>query len=78
MTYLTFRAMGAYSSKRYHDKVRTRSNGWGQSAVPFLVSILPGGILNLLGFAYFFCFHRRARMPLVDLMNSRFCFFKRT
>jgi hypothetical protein len=77
-TLLTFRAMGAYSSKAYHDKVRTRTIGWGQRAVPFLVSILPGGILNLLGVAYFSCFHRQALMPIVDLMNSRFCFFPRT
>ena len=76
-TLLTFRAMGAYSSEAYHDKVRARTNGWGQRAVPFLVSILPGGILNLLGFAYFSCFHRQALMPLVDLLNSRFCFFQR-
>jgi len=77
-TLLTFRAMGAYSSKAYHDKVRARTMGWAQRAVPFLVSILPGRILNFLGIAYFFCFHRQALMPLVDLMNSRFCFFPRT
>jgi glycosyltransferase involved in cell wall biosynthesis len=76
-TLLTFRAMGAYSSSAYRDKVRTRTRGWGQRAVPYLVSILPGRILNLLGVAYFFCFHRQALMPLVDLMNSRFCFFPR-
>jgi glycosyltransferase involved in cell wall biosynthesis len=76
-TLLTFRAMGAYSSKTYHDKVRARTVGWRQRAIPFLVSILPGGILNLLGIAYFFCFHRQALMPIVDLMNSRFCLFPR-
>jgi len=77
-TLLTFRAMGAYSSQVFHDKVRARTNGWGQQAVPFLVSILPGRILNLLGIAYFSCFQRQALMPIVDLMNSRFCFFPRT
>ena len=77
-TLLTFRAMGAYSSEAYRDKVRTRTVGWRQRAVPFLVSILPGRILNLLGIAYFFCFQRQALMPIVDLRNSRFCFFPRT
>lgn len=77
-TLLTFRAMGAYSSAAYRENVRARTMGWGQRAVPYLVSILPGRILNLLGMAYFFCFHRQALMPVVDLMNSRFCFFPRT
>ncbi|MCL5884790.1 MAG: glycosyltransferase family 2 protein [Deltaproteobacteria bacterium] len=77
-TLLTFRAMGAYSSKAYHDKIKSRTMGLSQRAVPFLVSILPGRMLNLLGLAYFFCFHRQARMPLVDLMNSHFCVFPGT
>ncbi|MBE0606166.1 MAG: glycosyltransferase family 2 protein [Deltaproteobacteria bacterium] len=77
-TLLTFRAMGAYSLKTYHDKVRRRTTGRSQRALPFLVSILPGRILNLLGVAYFFCFHRQALMPIVDLRNSRFCFFPRS
>lgn len=74
-TLLTFRAMGAYSSKVYHDKVRNRIQDRGQRAVPSLVSMLPGRMLNLLGVAYFSLFHRQALMPLVDLMNSRFCLF---
>lgn len=72
---LVYRAMGAYSSKVYHDKVRNRIQDRGRRAVPFLVSILPGRILNLLGVAYFSLFHRQALMPLVDLLNSRFCSF---
>ena len=76
-TLLTFRAMGAYSPKAYQEKVRSRTTGWGQRAVPFLVSILPGRTLNLLGVAYFSCFHRQALMPLVDLKNSRFRFLPR-
>jgi hypothetical protein len=67
--------MGAYSSKVYHDKVRNRIQDRGRRAVPFIVSILPGRMLNLLGVAYFSLFHRQALMPLVDLMNSRFCLF---
>jgi glycosyltransferase involved in cell wall biosynthesis len=74
-TLLTFRAMGAYSSKVYHDKVRNRIQDRGQRAVPSLVSMLPGRVLNLLGVAYFSLFHRKALMPLVDLMNSRFYLF---
>ena len=77
-TLLTFRAMGAYSSAAYRDKVRPRTRGWSQRAIPYLVSILPGRLLNLLGVAYFSCFHRKALMPVVDLMNSRFCFFPKT
>jgi glycosyltransferase involved in cell wall biosynthesis len=72
---LVYRAMGAYSSKVYHDKVRGRIRERGRRAVPFLVSMLPGRVLNLLGVAYFSLFHRQALMPLVDLMNSRFCIF---
>jgi glycosyltransferase involved in cell wall biosynthesis len=72
---LVYRAMGAYSSKVYHDKVRNRIQDRGRRAVPFIVSILPGRMLNLLGVAYFSLFHRQALMPLVDLMNSRFCLF---
>jgi glycosyltransferase involved in cell wall biosynthesis len=72
---LVYRAMGAYSSKAYHDKVGNRIQGRGRRAVPCLVSMLPGRVLNLLGVAYFSLFHRQALMPLVDLMNSRFCIF---
>jgi glycosyltransferase involved in cell wall biosynthesis len=72
---LVYRAMGAYSSKVYHDKVRSRIQDRGQRAAPCLVSMLPGGVLNLLGVAYFSLFHRQALMPLVDLMNSRFFLF---
>ena len=72
---LVYRAMGAYSSKVYHDKVRNRIQDQGRRAVPRLVSILPGRVLNLLGVAYFSLFHRQALMPLMDLMNSRFCLF---
>lgn len=72
---LVYRAMGAYSSKVYHDKVRNRIQERGQRTVPCLVSMLPGGVLNLLGVAYFSLFHRQALMPLVDLMNSRFYLF---
>ena len=72
---LVYRAMGAYSSKVYHDKVRNRIQDRGHRAVPCLVSILPGKVLNLLGVAYFSLFHRQALMPLTDLMNSRFCLF---
>ena len=72
---LVYRAMGAYSSKVYHDKVRNRIQNRCKRAVPYLVSILPGRGLNLLGIVYFSLFHRQALMPLVDLMNSRFCLF---
>ena len=72
---LVYRAMGAYSPKVYHDKVKDRIQGQGRRAVPRLVSMLPGRVLNLLGVAYFSMFHRQALMPLVDLMNSRFCLF---
>ena len=72
---LVYRAMGAYSSRVYHDKVRNRIRGRGQRAIPCLVSMLPGRVLNLLGVAYFSLFHRQALMPLTDLMNSRFCLF---
>lgn len=72
---LVYRAMGAYSSKVYHDRVRDRIPDPAGRAIPRLVSLLPGRILNLLGVAYFSLFHRRALMPLVDLMNSRFCLF---
>ena len=72
---LVYRAMGAYSSKVYHDKVRNRIQDRGHRAVPCLVSLLPGKVLNLLGVAYFSLFHRQALMPLTDLMNSRFCLF---
>jgi abequosyltransferase len=72
---LVYRAMGAYSSRVYHDKVRNRVQGRRQRTVPCLVSVLPGRVLNLLGVAYFSLFHRQALMPLVDLMNSRFCLF---
>lgn len=72
---LVYRAMGAYSSKVYHDKVRNRIRDRGRRIVPRLVSMLPGRALNLLGVAYFSLFHRRALMPLVDLMNSRFRLF---
>ena len=72
---LVYRAMGAYSSKVYHDKVKDRIQGQGRRAVPRLVSMLPGRVLNLLGVVYFSMFHRQALMPLVDLMNSRFCLF---
>jgi len=72
---LVYRAMGAYSSRVYHDKVRNRIQGRGQRAVPSLVSMLPGRVLNFLGVVYFSLFHRQALMPLVDLMNSRFCLF---
>jgi len=74
-TLLTFRAMGAYSRKVYRDKIRSRTKARGQRAVPWLVSILPGRALNLLGIAYYSLLHRQALMPLVDLMNSRFCLF---
>src|SRR3990172_9005823 len=63
---LVYRAMGAYSAKVYHDKVRNRLRDCSQRAVPCLVSILPGRVLNLLGVAYFSLFHRHALMPLVD------------
>jgi glycosyltransferase involved in cell wall biosynthesis len=72
---LMYRAMGAYSSKVYRDKVRNRIQGQCRRAVPRLVSMLPGRMLNLLGVAYFSLFHRQALMPLVDLMNSRFFLF---
>ena len=72
---LVYRAMGAYSSKVYRDKVRTRIQDRGRRTVPCLVSVLPGRVLNLLGVAYFSLFHRQALMPLVDLMNSRFSLF---
>jgi hypothetical protein len=72
---LVYRAMGVYSRKVYHDKVRNRIQDRGRRAVPCLVSMLPGRALNLLGIAYFSLFHRQALMPLVDLMNSRFCLF---
>ena len=72
---LVYRAMGAYSAKVYHDKVRNRLRDCSRRAVPCLVSILPGRVLNLLGVAYFSLFHRHALMPLVDLLNSRFCLF---
>src|SRR5512143_3610423 len=72
---LVYRAMGAYSHKVYQDKVRNRIQDRGRCAIPCLVSILPGRVLNLLGVAYFGLFHRQALMPLVDLMNSRFCLF---
>jgi hypothetical protein len=74
-TLLAYRAMGAYSPGLYRDKVRPRIAGRGQRAIPFLVSLLPGRMMNLLGLAYFSLFHRRALMPLVDMMNSRFCIF---
>ena len=70
---LVYRAMGAYSPKVYHDKVRNLIRERGRRVVPRLVSMLPGRVLNLLGVAYFSLFHRQALMPLVDLMNSRFC-----
>jgi glycosyltransferase involved in cell wall biosynthesis len=70
---LVYRAMGAYSSRTYQDKIRHRIPSRCKRAVPCLVSILPGRMLNLLGIAYFSLFHRPALMPLVDLMNSRFC-----
>lgn len=72
---LVYRAMGAYSSKEYHDKVRNRIQNRGQRAVPYLVSMLPGRVLNLLVVAYLSLFHRQALMPLMDLMNSRFSIF---
>jgi glycosyltransferase involved in cell wall biosynthesis len=72
---LVYRAMGAYSSKVYRDKVRNRIQDRGRRAVPYLVSVLPGRGLNLLGVAYFSLFHRQALMPLVELLNSRFCLF---
>jgi glycosyltransferase involved in cell wall biosynthesis len=72
---LVYRAMGAYSSRVYHDKVRNRLQEVRQRTVPCLVSMLPRRVLNLLGVAYFSLFHRKALMPLVDLMNSRFCLF---
>jgi glycosyltransferase involved in cell wall biosynthesis len=70
---LAYRAMGAYSPGVYRDKVRPRIAGMGRRAVPFLVSLLPGRVLNLLGVAYFSLFHRKALMPLVDMRNSRYC-----
>lgn len=72
---LVYRSMGAYSPKVYRDKVRNRIQDRGQRAIPCLVSMLPGRVLNLLGVAYFSLFHRQALMPRVDLMNSRFCLF---
>lgn len=72
---LVYRAMGAYSSKVYRDKVRSRIQDRGRRAVPRLVSLLPGRLLNLFGVVYFSLLHRQALMPLVDLMNSRFCIF---
>jgi glycosyltransferase involved in cell wall biosynthesis len=72
---LVYRAMGAYSSKVYRDKVRSRIQDRGRRAVPRLVSLLPGRLLNLLGIVYFSLLHRQALMPLTDLMNSRFCLF---
>jgi len=72
---LVYRAMGAYSHTVYQDKVRSRIQARGRRAIPCLISMLPGRVLNLLGVAYFGLFHRQALMPLVDLMNSRFCLF---
>ena len=72
---LVYRAMGAYSSKEYRDKVRNRIQDRGQRVVPYLVSILPGRALNLLVVTYLFLFRRLALMPLMDLMNSRFSIF---
>lgn len=69
---LVYRAMGAYSPTVYHDKVRNRVQGRRRRAIPWLTSVLPGRVLNLLGIAYFSLFHRQALMPLVDLKNSRF------
>ncbi|RJP24825.1 MAG: glycosyltransferase [Deltaproteobacteria bacterium] len=74
-TLLTFRAVGAYSLGDYNRSIRPRTRSRSRRAVPFLVSVLPGGILNALGLAYYSIFHRHALMPLVDLKNSRFCFF---
>jgi len=75
-TLLTFRAMGAYSPSIYRNKVRIRIPEQGRRLVPYLVSMLPGRLLNLAGLAYFSLFHRQALMPVVDLMNSRFCVFR--
>ncbi len=74
-TLLTFRAIGAYSLRDYHHGIRPRTRSRSRRAVPFLVSVFPGEILNVLGLAYFSIFHRHALMPLVDLRNSRFCIF---
>lgn len=74
---LTYRAMGAYSPDVYRAKVRMRIPGRAGRVVPFLVSMIPGRALNLLGTAYFSLFHRRALMPLVDLENSRFRPFRK-
>jgi glycosyltransferase involved in cell wall biosynthesis len=71
---LFFRAMGAYTTDVYREKVRPRL-AETERAIPLLISLIPGRLLNLLGIAYFFLFHRKALMPLVDLMNSRFCIF---
>jgi len=75
-TLVTFRAMGAYSPSVYRAKVRSRILERGRRLVPYLVSMLPGRLLNLAGLAYFSLFHRQAFMPVVDLMNSRFCLFR--
>ena len=72
---LVYRAMGAYSSKEYHDKVRNRIQDRSHRVIPCLVSMLPGRVLNLLVVTYLSLFRRQALMPLMDLMNSRFSIF---
>ncbi len=75
-TLLTYRAMGAYSAAEYARWLKTRLSSNAERFRAWAIARFPGTVLNLLGILYFTLFHPESRMPLEDMMNSRFCLLR--
>ncbi|MBP2673937.1 MAG: glycosyltransferase family 2 protein [Deltaproteobacteria bacterium] len=75
-TLLTYRAIGAYSGAEYDKWLKTRFSSNGERFPAWAIARFPGTLLNLLGLLYFSLFHPESRMPLTDMLNSRFCLLR--
>ncbi len=71
-TLLTYRAIGAYSGTEYTRWLKMRLSSKRDRFRAWVIARFPGIILNSLGILYFTLFHPESRMPLADMMSSRF------
>lgn len=72
---LVFRARGAYGPQEYRNHLRGRLTRKVDMAISWLISELPGGVVNAALLCYFSTLGRgrtNAKLQLVDLRSSRF------
>jgi glycosyltransferase involved in cell wall biosynthesis len=71
-TLITHRAMGSYTRREYKRFIAPQTSSSWHKFVAWSVAIIPGHLVNTLCMVYCMVFYSRNRIPLFNLLNSRF------